>query len=128
MQLGDEDDLTEMQREVLDDVIDCVEHRDLSTLNAARRGQVRGGKACEHRVRLIQYALEVAEEHIGGCTVLRGELAGAVSCTRDAANAGHDPLPDVAGEVEEQIADTVRLLVRAPPKCAGGERLYRGAK
>jgi len=126
MEFGDEDDLPEMHREVFDDVIERLEHRQLSSLNGAQRAQIRRGETREHRVSLAQHALEIGEQPVGGRAVVRGELAGAVTSAWHGANTGHDPLPDVAGEVEQQIADAVRLLVRSPPERASGERFHGG--
>jgi len=48
-------------------------------------------------------------------TLAHRELCGSVSVAWLTADSGDDPLPDISGEVDKQVADAVRFLVGASP-------------
>ena len=50
------------------------------------------------------------------------KFARSISNIGRATNGADDPLPEIPLEVEEKIADAVRLLVRSPPEHLGRKR------
>src|SRR5262249_21182088 len=59
--------------------------------------------------------VEAADQLVTGDRPAHGELAGAVAHVRHAADARDDPLPEVAAEVQQEVADRVHRVVRTPP-------------
>src|SRR6185503_1706940 len=58
----------------------------------------------------------------------RAEFAGTIALDIPAADSANDPLPHIPGEMHEQVADAVRLIVRAPPQRVRRQGLHRRAE
>jgi hypothetical protein len=110
-----QDDLPSVHGEVLDDVIDCLEHAHVVRLDESPRLQVGGGQRREYAVDVRDRLLQPIDQRRDRERRSLVELRLAVSHIARAADTTHDPLPCVAGEVEQQVADAVRPLVRPGP-------------
>ena len=123
--LRDVHDLTEVIAEVLDDVKDGVEHGNVSSLDVSPFGEPHRRNAGEHPIDVVERTLEIGEKRFLGRTVSSRELGRAVPGDRRASHTGNDPLPDVAGEMDQEITDAVGLVVRPPPDGIGRQRSHR---
>ena len=121
--LREQDDLPRVQREVLDHVVDRVEHRHFAPLDRKAQREITGRESGDDRIRRIERRAQRGEQcrRIGAFG--RGKFRGAIALVGYAAHAAHDPLPDVALEMQQQIADAVRAGVRASPERVGRQRL-----
>jgi hypothetical protein len=125
MHLRDQDDLSEVIGEVLDDVQDCIEDRQLAALDSAQLGQIRNRQTAQHPIDIIQRAIERRKQFPCRRAFTRGKFGGTVPDIRFAAYAADDPLSNVAGQVQQQIADAVGRLVGTPPQGIGRQRFDR---
>src|SRR4029079_10474317 len=116
-----------MKREMLDDGIDRFEHADLPALDRPPRRKVVRRQGGDHRVYLVERLLQRVEELGRRRATARGELTVPVATIRRLTNTGDNPLPNIAGEMHKKIADTIRLIVGAPPECLGRKRFDSSA-
>ena len=121
--LRDQDDLTGVHAEMLDDVIDGFEDGDLITLNLAACRKVVGFDLTEHLSRRLQYRPKPVQQLRFWQHPAFVEFLLAAPLERTLADAADDPLGDVAAQVQNEIANAVRSLVRSPPEISIGEPL-----
>ena len=124
-QLRQENDLAEVHGEVLDADEDGVDDREVATLDGAPFEQRLRRQRAEHTVHFIEGLIQVAQELLPRRSVRRGEFGRAMPDVRRAAHAADHPLAHVARQMQQQVADAVRLIVRAPPEGVLGQRLNR---
>jgi hypothetical protein len=98
---------------VPDDLVDSVEHRDVMALWRDALGEARVGQRGDHLFRGRDRLLEKREDLRAGHAAIGGELLIAPAHVGSASDSVHDPLPHVAAQVEDEIADGV-LVVRVP--------------
>ena len=110
------EDLPRVHREVLDHVVDRLEHGDVVSLDRAELAEPRGIQTREHRVHVAQRLLEPPQRVRCVHTRARGELRVASAHVRLSADPAHDPLACVARQVEQQISHAVGRLVGPPPE------------
>src|SRR5437660_1045461 len=82
--------------------------------------------AREHRVGFQHRLGEYRHELVPRERVPPGELGAAIADVGRPADAAHDPLADVAGQVQHQVADAVGRLIGAPPGVFLGQPLDGG--
>jgi hypothetical protein len=114
--LGEQDDLTGVHGEVLDDVIDRGLDICVAILNRALPQQIILGQTRNHTIRFTKDTFEIFEECVAIRPVTRREFRGTIAFDPLAADASYNPLPDIARQVEKKIADAVRSFVSAPPE------------
>jgi hypothetical protein len=105
--LCEQDYLTSVHAEVLDDVIDRSEDGGLTTLNRTRPKQVGLGQAGHYSVRLANSSFETLEQRGRVGSVTSCKLRGTIALERKTANTAHNPLPYVPREVKQKIGDAV---------------------
>src|SRR5512138_351580 len=113
---------------MLDDMVDGLEYRRLVTLNRARRVEVGFGELGERSVGVVECLVEEREQFCRSLPRPGRELVRSPARVRRATHTADDPLADVTREVQEQVADAVRLLVRAPPEPVGGNGVHGRVK
>jgi hypothetical protein len=111
----EQDNLPGVHREVFDDVVHRLEHGHVVRLNDAPRMEVGRGERREDAVDVRDRLFEPIDQRGHRYRRTLVELGLAISHVRRAADAADDPLPRVPGEVQQQVADTVRRLVRSRP-------------
>src|SRR3954462_10571380 len=109
---------------------DGAEHGDLPALNGPRLEQIRVRQLRQEAIDSVERALEIGKQHRAGGSGTGGEFRGTLPRVRPSADAAKKPLADVAVQMQQEIADAVRLIVRAPPErilgqCLDGESQLR---
>src|SRR5687767_2194769 len=102
---------------MLDDMIDGAENCSLTSLNHYTPLEIGFGQTSENRVRFSQHRLESGKQVGSAATGLARKLLLTVSLERLAPDAADDPFGDIAGKMDDQIADAVRSRVRSAPDC-----------
>src|SRR4051812_649426 len=125
--LREKDDLAGVHGEVFDDVIDRLEHGHLVRLDRAARVQVGRRQRGEHVIDLADRLLEPVNETRRWQRRPLIELTLPVTHVLRATDPADDPLPRVTGEVEHQVADAVRRVVRPGPDDVVVEHGHREA-
>src|SRR5256885_10495215 len=100
---------------MFDDVKDGLKRRHVATLYLSRLKQTRRFKTRERLVHFIQRPLELRQQLCARDHFARLKFQLPLATIRRAADAAHNPLPRVARQMTQQIADAVRLFARAPP-------------
>ena len=113
-QLGREDDLTSVVREVLHHVIDRFEHADFVLLRRDAILQPLFRDSTDHRDCFCDSRAEPPYQFFAADITTSGELRIALACVGRATDALHDPLPQIAAEMQHEISGGV-LGLRAPP-------------
>ena len=108
---------------MLDDVIHRFEDGHVSPLDCPPLCKITLGEASEDAIDVGDRLLEIRQKNVPGGTVASRKLSGAIPARRRAADAAHDPLSQVAREMNEKVADAVRVLVGAPPDRFRRQRL-----
>ena len=115
-QLGQHNNLSGVHREVFGDVEDGFQEVDVVALD--RYGD-RGRSRDRERGELFRLPLRVERSRFRSSsrviTSLCANSASRIRVSGCEPNTGNNPLTRVAAEVQDQIADTVRFLVRTPP-------------
>src|SRR5438270_4678872 len=99
LRLGDENDLAQVKREVLHDLIDRLEYRDLASLYPASLRELLRTHAREHRVGFIEGILETRQQLRLAAPLAGAKLARTVAHVRRSPDSANDPLADIALEV-----------------------------
>src|SRR3954464_2743045 len=110
------DDLTRVHREMLDNVIDGAENSRFAVLDDNRPLQIFFGERGKHRIRVLQNRFQIVEQGRRFGAVSLREFTGAVALDRPASDAAEYPFGDVASEMNEEISNAVRALVRPRPQ------------
>ncbi len=117
-----QDNLTGMHREMLDDVIDGSEHVRLATLNGAGSLEVVGRQVGKNVVCFADRRFEILQKLGRLWSVASSEFRRAIALDRFATYAADNPLADVAGKVKQKISNAVRRLVGSLPDRAFRKR------
>src|SRR2546425_12231370 len=104
-----------MHREMLDDMKDCFQSGNVETLNALSVEQFLGVELCECSVCVTQGLLQLFDQLIARDHVALREFGVAISRVRGASQTAHNPLTHITAQMQNEIPDTVRLRIRAPP-------------
>src|SRR5687767_10090665 len=121
--LGQEDYLARVRREVFDGVEDRGEQSHVEPLHAPWFEERRGVEPRERLVGLGDRRAKLRQQLFAREPPALVELAVALAQVFAPARAADYPLPQVAFEVEEEVADAVRALARAPPDLLVGQSL-----
>jgi hypothetical protein len=105
-----------MHGEVLDDMVDRLNASDIPLMLNVIGLQKRGGfHPSQDLVHFPQGRVQSLTQLGAWNLPLLGELRWAVPRVLDASERNHDPLPNVAIQVQQEIPDTIAALMRAPP-------------
>ena len=118
--LRNPDDLTSVTRKVLDHVVDRFHDGRIAPLDQATLEQLARQQPAEYLVHLTQRRIQAVEHPGSGRTTARGELHVPLANIRLATDSAHEPLPHVPRQVQQQVADAIGMLVRAPPEPVSG--------
>lgn len=119
--LNHENDLPGMLGEVFDHVVDGLEHGDVVFLDLDGFGEAGGIEAIDDGDGFGDDGGELRGEFGCGRTGASGEFGIASAKVGLAADAGEDPLSNVAAEMEDEVAGRVFVLAAAGPDLVVGE-------
>jgi len=105
-----------------------IENRDIASMDGAAFGETSRGQSAQNLVYFSQYAIQMREQVRRRRAVSGGELARPISAERRASHARYDQLTDISRQVQQQVADAVRLVIWAPPQLVGRQRGQRATK
>src|ERR1017187_10034146 len=117
-------DLSVVEAEMLDDLVDGVQSMDVIALNFVGGEVLVWGKPVEDLRGFGHGGAEAIEKFGCGKATDCRELCGAVALVLVAVERGHEPLGDVAVEMEDYVADAVAGFVGAPPNLFGGHGFH----
>src|SRR5208283_1967647 len=123
LQLGEINNLSGMVGEMRDHIRHGGNPRDAKALNRVFARQSRGRKPLERAAGFPNGLAEPRNQDSPPNGAALGELAVTHPDVGNAAQAGNDPLPDIAAEMQRQISRAVRGGVGAPPDFLDGEQL-----
>ncbi len=106
---GHVDDFLDMAAKVGDGTEQGSRDVGVEALDAAAFDKLFGGKAGEDSFGFGHSFLELGKNFGFGAAAVVGEFQRAVTDVFSAADAGDDPLADVAGEMEHQVGDAVHF-------------------
>lgn len=119
--LGGEDDLAGVLGEVLDNVVDGFEHGDILALDADTRSQACRRKDGDDGAGLAHGGAEAVAKFVRAEAAAGGEFRIAIPHVRCAAHTRDDPLPQIAGQMQNQVAGCVLILASAKPELLRAE-------
>ncbi|HVH26247.1 MAG TPA: hypothetical protein VM818_05790 [Vicinamibacterales bacterium] len=121
--LGEDDDLSRVHAEVLDDVVDGLKHGHVVSLNGTRGEQRLGTELAKHGVGLRERGLQPREKLARRELMPLVEFLLTVPLHGSVADAANYPLAHIAAQVQQQVADAVRRFVRPRPDLLVAEML-----
>ena len=89
------------------DLVDRLQHRNISPLRSGPLKQPRRWKGLDYPASLTHGLFEMFDQLSSGHTLLCTELSLANPDIAGATDAVHDPLPHIAAKVEDEVADSV---------------------
>jgi len=96
-----------MHGEMLDDMINGGKDRCVPALDSHGAFEIVVAESCEHSVGILDRGLEETQQLINGRTIAHRKLGRPVALGSRAAQAGDYPLPDVAGQMNDEVSDAV---------------------
>ena len=93
---------------MFDYMINRFEHRLVAILYQASPAEIVRAELCQHRIRFGHRSLEVRDQVGAGRSTTRGEFPSTIAFDVLFTNSANDPLPDVAGKMQQKITDAVR--------------------
>src|SRR5689334_9087619 len=101
---------------MLDDLVYGIENRNIPSLYPSTFGELLRTQLGQNGIGFVERLLNAPHELFTCTTLLCGKFAGPIAHVRRSANRADDPLPNIAVEVEHQITNAVRFVVRSPPE------------
>src|SRR2546423_7359386 len=121
--LGHDNYLPRVHREVLYHVIDRSDHRRLASLNHDRTLEVFRAQSSQDGICLAQNHFQIVEQGRSVPSLFLREFTGSITADRLPTDAAENPLGDVAGQMNQQVADAVRSIVGPRPCSSGRQRV-----
>src|SRR5262249_60803307 len=86
----------------------------VETLNAAAFRKLPATDACQHPLRFLDDEFKPVHQLLFRKRTTFSKLGGTITNVRCPAEAGHDPLPQGAAQMQDQVADAVKTRLEGP--------------